>query len=97
MHRPKRMPRGRHSEHDPTSWSVHWEEAVCDVCSCDLIDDAAANRQRQLCVVTRGAAAVCVETKIAQGWPKLWANLKALIGVFSDEKLGQILQFGPTL
>jgi hypothetical protein len=35
-------------------------------------------------------------TKIVQGWPKLWANFRALIRILV-KLLGQVLQFGPTL
>ena len=33
-------------------------------------------------------------TKIVQGWPKLWANFRALIGVLS-KSVGPASQFGP--
>ena len=36
------------------------------------------------------------QMKIIQGWPKLWANFRALIGI-SATVLGQVSQFGPTL
>jgi hypothetical protein len=36
-------------------------------------------------------------TKIVQGSPKLWANFRALMGIFiAVEILGQVSQFGPT-
>ena len=34
-------------------------------------------------------------TKIVQGWPKLWANVRAVIGI-SVKVLGQASQFWPT-
>jgi hypothetical protein len=34
--------------------------------------------------------------KFAQGWPKSWAKLRAVIGIIS-QSVGQVVQFGPTL
>jgi hypothetical protein len=32
----------------------------------------------------RSPRATCPRTKIVQGWPRLWANFRALIGIFSQ-------------
>ena len=37
------------------------------------------------------------KTKIVQGWPKLRANFKALIGTFSQSVAPSLAMFGPTL
>jgi hypothetical protein len=50
---------------------------TCQVCVCS------APRRHRRCGSRRRGAHRAI-TKIVQGWPKLWANFRALIGIFSQ-------------
>jgi hypothetical protein len=80
-----------------TSSGKLWQMIIRAVDSCDL--NANHSRDRVLPFFALGAARpprrsggrdhfACAlslsATKIVQGWPKLWANFKALIGIFSQ-------------
>ena len=51
----------------------------------------AGSQQGQLLMPSRYA----LQTQIAQGWPKSWANLRPLVGILS-QNAGQVAQFGPS-
>jgi hypothetical protein len=66
-----------------------------------VLESAAANSPLPMLLPGPTACAVACsaagrETKTVQGWPKLWANFRTLIGT-SVKVSGQVSQFGPTL